>query len=362
MGVCSRAWPQTPGPERLKAPQMADRRDTPRILIVEDDEDQRALVAEALALYYGPQGAGRIVAVGTGREALAQDLGSFDIVLQDYHLPDITGLDLVTQILERADLPVIFVTGENDAVIAAEAIGRGAQDYVVKLGDYLFAIPVVVDKNLRQHEVRKENERLQQQRKDMLEELRVKNLQLQESMAKLETMAATDHLTGVANRRRFAELLLRSFDEARRYGFDLSCCMCDLDHYKQLNDALGHQVGDQILQITAEVICQSLRSSDVVARYGGDEFVLLLPHTAMERAVAVGQRIRDQLAIRTGRFGEAGRRLSMSIGIASLKADGPATGDELVAMADRALIGGKERGKDRMILFGEIAPGAGASG
>jgi len=332
----------------------------PRVLIIEDDEDQRALVTEALSLHYRTPDSENIVAVGTGREALAQDLASFDVVLQDYHLPDVTGLELIQEILARADLPVIFVTGENNATVAAEAIRRGAQDYVVKLGDYLFALPVVVDKNLRQHEVRKENERLQQRLEDMLEQLRVKNLQLQDSMAKLQTMAATDHLTGVANRRRFGELLQRAFDEARRYGFDLSCCMCDLDHYKRLNDALGHQVGDQILQITAEIICQSLRSSDVVARYGGDEFVLLLLHTAIQRAVAVGRRIRDQLSRRTSQFGAEGSRLSMSIGVASLKADQPASADELVAMADRALIDGKERGKDRISLFGEIDPrGAG---
>lgn len=333
---------------------MPDPPSKPRILIVEDDEDQRALVAEALSLYYEDPGGENIVAVGTGREALARDLESFDIVLQDYHLPDVTGLDLIRQILARADLPVIFVTGENDALVAAKAIHRGAQDYVVKLGDYLFALPIVVDKNLKQHAVRKENERLRQRLEEMLEELRHKNCQLQESMAKLETMAATDHLTGVANRRRFGELLQRSFEQARRYGFDLSCCMCDLDYYKQLNDALGHQVGDQILQITAEVICQSLRSSDVVARYGGDEFVLLLPHTSIERAVAVARRMRDQLTERTCRFGEAGKRLTMCVGIASLKADHPVSADELVAMADRALIDGKERGRDRISLFSEI--------
>jgi diguanylate cyclase (GGDEF)-like protein len=341
---------------------MSDEAARPRILIVEDDDDQRQLICEALSVYYGDPECKNIVGVGTAAQCLAMKLESFDVVLQDFHLPDMPGLVLLEKILSRADLPVILVTGDNDCSVAAEAIRRGAVDYVVKLGDYLFGIPVMVDKNIRLNQMKKENERLQRELQAMLSELRVKNIQLRESLEKLQTMAITDHLTGLANRRHFAEVLDRCFDEAARYGFDLTCCMCDLDDYKHINDTLGHQVGDRILEMAAEVIRSSLRSSDVAARYGGDEFVLLLPHTSLERAVAVGERIRQQLALDSGRSSDLHHTVSISIGIASLVADRPMTAEALLAMADRALYAAKAQATGSIVVFGQMRGDPAASG
>jgi len=325
----------------------------PNILIVEDDEDQRMLAREALCMHYEDADGANITAVATGAECLALDLKTFDIVLQDYHLPDMVGLDLLDAILARAEIPVIFVTGENSSSTAAEAMKHGAADYVVKLGDYLFALPVLIDKNIDQHRIRMDNTRLHRELEAMVSELRVKNIQLEESLERLEVMAATDPVTGLANRRRFNELLNRYYGEALRYGFDLTCCMCDLDHYKEFNDTFGHQVGDEILVGTAGIICTSLRESDTAARYGGDEFVLLLPHTAISRAVSVGGRIREELAAMGGKYGQVGRMLTLSMGVASLSANKPTSADELVTMADRALYMAKDNGKDQIVVYGQ---------
>ena len=332
---------------------------SPRILLVEDDCDQRQLICEALHFYYGETSEGAIVPTATAEECLVQDVSSFDIVLLDYDLPDMSGMDLMREIMRRADVPVLFVTGHNDAASAAEAIGQGAQDYILKLGDYLFGIPVLVDKALRQHLIRKENERLGQELQSMLTELKQKNIQLQLSLEKVEALATTDHLTGLANRRRFNEVLERSFVEAGRYGFDLTCCMCDLDHFKQLNDTLGHQVGDERLVQAAEVIRSGLRGSDTAARYGGDEFVLLLPHTSLEMAVAVCERIRQQFTATCPRDPRLIHPVAMTIGIATLDADHPASADELVLMADRALMQAKEQGKGRVRTYSQIPATAG---
>ena len=147
------------------------RRQCPRVLIVEDDPDQLSLLTETLRIHYGPGIKDGIVGVGTGRECLAQDLASFDVVLLDYNLPDVYGTKLLEMILAIANVAVIFVTGEHDSALAAEAITAGAEDYVVKLGDYLFAIPVVIEKSLSQHRVKLENERLRAQLELMLEAL-----------------------------------------------------------------------------------------------------------------------------------------------------------------------------------------------
>lgn len=326
----------------------------PKVLIVEDDADHRELLCEALRMHFGDRRDTKLVGVGTGAECMATNLNEFDIILLDYHLPDTIGIDLLDKITAVCDIPVVFVTGNNDLAAAAEAIRRGAQDYIVKLGDYLFALPIVVEKNIRQHALKRENTRLQAELTATLEQMRLKNVQLEQSMRKLQTAAATDHLTGLYNRRMFAEILERSYSEAVRYRFDLTCLMCDLDHYKALNDTLGHQVGDKILVATAEVIRATLRSSDHAARYGGDEFVMLLPHTSMEMAINVGERIRQQVVPATQRHTMTGAGVTLSIGIACLKQDQPATADAMVAMADRALYVAKDRGKNCIVTFGEI--------
>jgi two-component system cell cycle response regulator len=263
----------------------------PRTLVVEDDPDQRQLICDTLTMYFSGRDGTEVVGVSTGAECMAQDLDRFDAILLDYQLPDTSGLKLLGKILEARDVPIIFVTGNNSSTTAAEAIRAGAQDYVIKLGDYLFALPVVVEKNIRLHQLKRENAELQTRLKASLEEIQVKKAQLEESLLKLRRMAATDHLTGLANRRAFAEVLVRCHSEATRYEFDLSCAMLDLDHFKALNDTLGHMVGDNILQATAKVVRANLRGSDTAARYGGDEFVLLLPHTSVEMALNVAERI-----------------------------------------------------------------------
>ena len=146
----------------------APRKQALRILVVEDDADQRDLICEALRMYFQDSQGTRVVAADCGRQALSLPLHEFDVCLLDFNLPDMTGLDILDRILQQRDMPVIFVTSENSAATAAEAIRRGAQDYVVKLGDYLFALPVVVEKNMRQYRLKGENVRLQNELKASL--------------------------------------------------------------------------------------------------------------------------------------------------------------------------------------------------
>ncbi len=149
---------------------------------------------------------------------------------------------------------MILVTGEGIIENAARAIRQGAYDYIVKAGDYLFAIPLMVEKNLAIWQTKQENLRLQEQLTRTLEEVSVKNKQLEAAVKQLAAMAATDPLTGLANRRTLALTMERSFAEAVRYGHDLACIMIDLDGFKLLNDTLGHQRGDGILEAVATIL------------------------------------------------------------------------------------------------------------
>jgi diguanylate cyclase (GGDEF)-like protein len=325
-----------------------------RILVVEDDLDQRDLITETLVDHFGKDTA---TCAESGHEVLGWDLEKFDVILTDFNLPDISGMDFLKAILAKVDRPVIVVTGENVRQTAAQAIREGAYDYIVKAGDYLFTIPLVVEKNHEAWKVKQENKRLHEQQQQAAREISIKNQQLKDSLQKLEQMAATDPLTGLYNRRHFGEVLERYFAESARYGKDLACIMCDLDGYKKLNDTLGHQFGDKILQVSAKIITWNLRVMDVAARYGGDEFVVLLPHASAELAQSVGERIHSQFVFQMKSLVPSELSLTMSMGISSVLHNRPSHSDLLVAMADEALYEAKHKGKNQTIISDKVKGG-----
>jgi two-component system, cell cycle response regulator len=314
-----------------------------RLLIIEDDPDQRELIREQVEDRFGR---GTVVGVGTRKEALSHDAAKFDLILTDYNLPDGTGMDVLADIRSKCTTPVIMVTGENVGHIAAEAIRKGATDYVVKVGDYLFTIPLVIEKNLTVAALIKEKEELRRQ--------------LEEKNAQLEQMAATDPLTGLYNRRHFARVLEQLFAETQRYDKDLSCVMIDVDGFKQLNDTLHHQTGDQILAMAGRVVTANLRRMDVAARYGGDEFVLLLPQASTDEASLAAQRIREEFFTASAALLKRKEGVTMSIGVAALRQGTKcaASAEQLVAHADAALYQSKQNGRNRISVAGCEQPAA----
>jgi diguanylate cyclase (GGDEF)-like protein len=319
-----------------------------KLLIIEDDPDQRDLIRQTLEAHFGPE---TVCGAATIADALRQDVDAFDLILSDYNLPDGTGLDLLERIRQaQFSTPVILVTGENVGRTAVEAIRRGAMDYVVKFGEYLLTIPLVVEKNLTAAKVERENKRLRLDLERAYEQVHQKNLQLEESLQRLELAAATDPLTGLYNRRHFGMVIEQLFAEAQRYDNDLSCVMIDLDGYKQLNDTFGHQVGDQLLVVAAKAITSNLRKMDVAARYGGDEFVLLLPRAGTDESAGVAARVREDFGRASAALLRRNTGLTMSIGIGSLLGDGIAGTEQLVARADAALYRAKADGRNRVVI------------
>jgi len=175
-----------------------------------------------------------------------------------------------------------------------------------------------------------------------------RTLELQARNEQLRRMAARDPLTGLYNRRHFNELLEKMFAEATRYGHELTCMMIDLDHFKQINDTFGHQAGDALLQQAADVIRTQLRRADVAARYGGDEFIVLLPHSNATEAFHSAKRIREAFKAMLERNwpSENMPAVSMSVGIADLHLSGATSASQLLRAADKALYKAKNMGKD----------------
>lgn len=177
--------------------------------------------------------------------------------------------------------------------------------------------------------------------------------------AELQTQAQVDALTEVANRRHFLELGSRALAQARRHKYPLSVLMLDIDHFKQVNDTYGHQVGDRVLRTFAQLCRQSLREEDLIGRMGGEEFAIILPHADIEAACTNASRIRERFASTIIRLGDAMQfSCSVSIGVTALTS--PYLNlEELLQHADAALYQAKHEGRNRTIVYTQpLAPTA----
>lgn len=329
----------------------------PRILLVEDDTDHAKGIARALRDHFRSV---QITVAATGQDACQPDLTQFDAVLLNMDLPDCTGLDVLRHIFAHHDLPVLMVTHHCEGDTVATAIRSGACDYIVKQGGYLAVLPVLVEKALVMAELKDQNKRLQQALRRRNEQLQQVNGQLESSNRLLRQMAERDPLTGLSNRRHFDELLGRRRAEAQRYRYDLACMMIDVDNFKQINDELGHKAGDRILVLVAGILRAQLRAADLAARYGGDEFVVLLPHSTALDACTLARRIAHQFRHDVAQIVPDSLHCSLSIGIHAVHADRLAAGSELIERADQAMLEAKQSGKGCVVLSAE--PGSQPAG
>jgi diguanylate cyclase (GGDEF)-like protein/PAS domain S-box-containing protein len=165
---------------------------------------------------------------------------------------------------------------------------------------------------------------------------------------KLEYLSSTDGLTGLMNRRALTDSLLYEIDRAKRYDSELSLILCDIDNFKEINDACGHDAGDRALQTIAAALKTILRKSDIAGRYGGDEFMLILPETSVKGAEKIAEKILSTVRNSDMNFTEDKTvHLSLSIGLSSLEADSD-TPDSLIKRTDDAMYASKEGGRDRV--------------
>ena len=179
--------------------------------------------------------------------------------------------------------------------------------------------------------------------------------ELEQILARERTFARTDDLTGAFNRRRFFELAEREYTIAKRDDQPFAIVLFDIDHFKRINDSAGHMVGDHVLRDVANLVRAHLRDADLFARYGGEEFILLLPRTAAVQAVAIAERIRQDLQ-RSGTIEtERAWMLTISSGVAEL-APGDDSIDALIRRADSALYQAKQQGRNRTVLAPHPSP------
>lgn len=183
--------------------------------------------------------------------------------------------------------------------------------------------------------------------------------QLREMSAELDRLARTDSLTGILNRRAFFDLLGIEFRRSRRYSRQLSVLMLDLDNFKRVNDQWGHPFGDYVLRSTSQIVASNVRESDIIGRYGGEEFAVALPETGPEQAVIVAEKLRRAIEVFAFESDglplpqDAPLRMTISIGVSALPVDADHDEFELIHRADRALYEAKRAGKNQVVLFGQ---------
>jgi diguanylate cyclase (GGDEF)-like protein/PAS domain S-box-containing protein len=184
------------------------------------------------------------------------------------------------------------------------------------------------------------------------EALEVANLTLQTALTREKQLSHTDMLTGINNRRFLFELAEREFGIAIRYRHPFSVMMFDIDYFKGVNDTFGHAVGDQILQRVTQIACAELRSADVIGRYGGEEFVIMLPMTDAQKVYPVAERIRAGVAALRVPTPKGDASVTISIGIAeTILTPQDESVDKVIRRADEAMYESKKAGRNRTVIF-----------
>jgi len=262
-----------------------------------------------------------------------------DLILLDVVMSGMDGYEVARRIRSSSEswVPIIFLSGNaapEDIVIGIEA---GGDDYLTK----------PINKQILNAKVNA-MARIAQMRQQLV----AISADLQQANKNLERLAVMDGLTGIANRRRFDEMLELNFAIACRTKSPIALLMCDIDQFKRYNDHYGHLQGDECLKTVAAALAdQPLRTTDFVARYGGEEFVVILSSTDLPGAIHVAerlcQRIRDLAMPHEGIGGQA--LVTLSIGVAAFTPTRAQTTTELIKQADQRLYYAKEQGRDRWV-------------
>jgi diguanylate cyclase (GGDEF)-like protein len=304
----------------------------PRLLVVEDEVEVRESLVALLDQDY------EVYAATDGEDGVrAARAEAPDLVLMDLIMPRMDGfaaLEALRADPRTAEIPVIFVSARSDDVTRVKGLDLGAVDFL--------------QKPFSERELKARIER---------------TLRLTRRQTQLRELAQTDPLTGLPNLRAFRARLEEEVKRAQRYQQPLTCVMADMDQLKPVNDELGHAAGDQAIAAVANVIRTELRDTDFAARYGGDEFVVLLPHTSAVEGHVFADRVCARL--REALMQSGGRQIALatSFGVAEMPVHGgDHAGEELLRRADDALYAAKRAGRGQVAVHGERTAAGAASG
>lgn len=302
----------------------------PTILVADDEPTNRSLLQRRL------ERAGySVVTAQDGRDAVDKTRATLpDLILLDVMMPVMDGLEacrIIKADEATHDIPVIFLSARDETDVKINGLSLGANDYISK--------PFKAEELLARVDVAMRIKREQDHLRSTVVEARA------DAETALES-AMTDALTGLLNRYGLQRVLPREHAEAQRYGRQLSCLMIDVDNFKSVNDTYGHPAGDIAIQQVAEILTEAVRHSDTACRYGGEEFLVLLPETNLDGAITLAEKIRETAASRI--FGDAAHTFNLTLSAGAAMLTETESGNDMIARADIALYHAKARGRNRV--------------
>ncbi|MCZ8157529.1 MAG: diguanylate cyclase [Leptospira sp.] len=291
-----------------------------QILVVEDSDIQLRLLDRVLS----KNGYTVLCAATAASARLKIANEKIDVVLLDWELPDGNGIDLIKEILASSPtgwIPIIMITSHTESCKIKEAIEAGATDFISKPADQVELLARIFGA------------------------LRIKAL---EDLL-IET-SIRDSLTGLYNRRYIEERIEQEFQRSKRHKHSIAIAVLDIDFFKRVNDKYGHDAGDMVLKFFAKELRLNLRKSDIIARFGGEEFVVILPETSLKFALDVMDKIRKQIS-NTPIFLENGEeiKITFSGGLSGGVLTELAIPHDYLKEADKNLYLAKESGRNRIL-------------
>lgn len=254
---------------------------------------------------------------------------SFDIILMDYAFSDGTCFGFMTRLKKMGNSsPVAVVTGSGNELVASQIIKAGAYDYLpinkLNKSSLLRMIENILEKSTLRNEIQKANEKMAQ-------------------------MATIDKLTGLYNRRFFNDAIEDEFERSKRYDTEMLVLFVDLDFFKKVNDTYGHAAGDMVLKKVSQVFKKIKRKNDIVCRYGGEEFSIILPNIDQDNGFEVAQKYRRAIEKDNFKYNKHRFKITTSVGLAS--SNDAENVEELLKNADKALYKAKETGRNKVVIF-----------
>lgn len=306
-----------------------------RVLVVDDHEDNVELLRMRLEAW----GFRADVEMDGGAALAHIERDPPDLVLLDVMMPVIDGIEVARRVKSNPNLPfvpIIMQTALDSTESKVEGLEAGADDYITKPIDFA-ELKARIRSMLR---IKRLQEALEERERELLE-----------ANERLLQVSITDGLTGLDNRRHLEERLTEMFEHGERLGEPFACVMCDIDKFKSVNDDHGHQAGDAVLRQMADILREEAREIDRVGRYGGEEFMLLLPGTVLDAAVTFADRVRKAVETHTFTFEGGSVQRTASFGVSAWPHPRVVDSDTLVRAADDALYVAKESGRNKVIRF-----------
>lgn len=293
----------------------------PKVLIIEDDP----LVLKGFETILKQDGYD-IQTSDNGKKALGLiEKENFDIVLTDLNMDDVSGLDVLNNVKKISpDIPVIVITGYESMDTAITALRGGAYDYLIKPCQEI-DLKTTIKRGLEKRMLEKE----------------------------LLVLATTDPLTKLYNRNYFLSRFEEEFKKSVRYKISISCILLDIDHFKKINDTYGHQIGDKILVGLSEILRINSRNIDIIGRYGGEEFIIILPQVDDQSSYKLSERLRNIVKEHVFNIQNHKIKMTISLGISTFPKNKVNDYKELIRLADDALYEAKRTGRDKTVISSE---------